>query len=115
MTDKITTKSRPATAGDVEAFFGRSVPHTIRARVLERDGAVVGVAGYYIINGLAVMFSDSKGDISKMTIWRESKAMMDGMKIPAICVSQDGSGPFLERLGWQYVGPSADGEVYKWL
>lgn len=82
--------------------------------MLEIDGKVVGLAGYYLMGGHAVMFSDGKEGIPKMTIWRESVAMMQSMKLPAICFSHDGSGPFLKRLGWTYVGPSPDGEVYKW-
>ena len=107
-------RSRPASRSDIEGFFGRMPGPSIRARVLELDGEVVGVAGYYLVGGIAVMFSDTKADIPKLTIWRESKAMMAGMRIPAVCVASDGSGPFLERLGWRHLGPSPDGEVYQW-
>lgn len=95
-------------------FFGRLPPRTVRARVLEQDGRVVGLAGYYIAGGVAVMFSDMKEAIPAMTIWRESKAMMAEIKIPAICVAESNSGPFLERLGWVCAGPSTDGDVYTW-
>lgn len=108
------SKSRPATRADIYRFFGKIPGQSLRARVLEVDGEIVGVAGYYLMGNVAVMFSDSKGDIPKMTIWRESKAMMDRIKIPAICIAQEGSGRFLKRLGWTYAGPSPDGEVYEW-
>ena len=107
-------KSRPATRADIEGFFGKLPRQSIRARVLEVGGEVVGVAGYYMVNGVAVMFSDKKGDIPKMTIWRESRAMMDKIETPAVCVAEEGAGPFLERLGWQHAGPSSEGEVYTW-
>ena len=107
-------KSRPAVAADIEAFYGKPPPQAVRARVLEKDGRVVGVAGYHIINGVAVMFSDVSGDIAPITIWREAKAMMASMKIPAMCVGESYSGAFLERLGWERAGRSAVGEVYTW-
>lgn len=107
-------ESRMATQGDILQFFEKLPPQTIRARVLERDGEVVGVAGYFVTGGMAVMFSDKRADIPKMTIWREAVAMMKGMKIPAVCVAESGSGPFLERLGWKRAGTSADGDVYTW-
>ena len=82
----------------------------MRARVLERDGEVVGIAGYYLVGGVAFMFSDNRDDIPKLTIWREAKAMMAEMKLPAICTATEQSGPFLERLGWVPVGNG----VYSW-
>ena len=115
MTDKTRLKSRPAAAADVLAFYGRPSPYSIKARVIEnKDCEVIGIAGYYIIGSVAVMFSDNKESVPALTIWRESKALMQGMKIPAICFGSEKSGPFLKRLGWQYVGSSQDGEVYSW-
>lgn len=108
------TKSRPATQADLLTFFGRLPDCSVRARVLEQGGEIVGVAGYFMAGGRAVVFSDLKGDVPNMTIWREAKALMDSLRVPALCIAENGSGPFLERLGWQYVGPSADGEVYEW-
>jgi len=114
LTEKTRLKSRPAVAADLERFYGRPSPYSVRARVLEMDGEVVGVAGYYLIGGAALMFSDSKADLPKMTIWREAKAMMATMKLPAICVATETSGPFLERLGWARIGGYEANEVYSW-
>lgn len=101
-------------AADLLAFYGKPPPHSVRARVLEQDGEVIGVAGYYILNGMAVVFSDSNRPIPKMTIWREALAMMATIKIPAVCVANEGSGPFLERLGWVHVTDDETGGVYSW-
>ena len=114
MTDKTRLKSRPATAADVYAFFGKASPHTVRARVLDIDGEIAAIAGYYISGGVAVVFSDIKLAVPKMTIWREARAMMDGLKLPAVCLADCGSGLFLERLGWSEVGTTKDGDIYKW-
>lgn len=107
-------KSRPATRSDIVKFLGKIPGKSIKARVLEVDGEVAGMAGYYIVNGVAVMFSESNRPLPKMTIWRESKAMMDSIKIPAVCTAEENSGSFLQRLGWEYAGPSPDGDVYTW-
>ena len=96
------------------AFYGRNSGHSVRARVLEQNGDIVGVAGYYVACGLRVVFSDMKPGIPMMTIWRESVAMMKTITPPAICFSDGASGPFLERLGWQHECSTPDGEVYKW-
>lgn len=109
---KITT--RPATAGDVLAFFGKKAPQTIRAHVMERDGEVLGIGGYYLAGGTVVVFSDLKDGVPKLRVWREALAMMDRLKFPAICMATENSGRFLRRLGWQYVGPSDEGDVYQW-
>lgn len=114
MTGKTKPETRPATAADLLAFFGQASPVSVRAQVMTIDGAVVGVAGYYIANGVAVVFSDAKDGIPKMAIWRAAKAFMADFKLPAICVAEENSGPFLERLGWVHVGPSEAGEVYQW-
>jgi hypothetical protein len=62
----------------------------------------------------AVVFSDMVKDIPKAVIWREAIGLMARIKVPAICIAAHGSGNFLKRLGWQYQGPSEDGDVYEW-
>lgn len=107
-------KSRPATQSDLLAYYGKLPPYAVRARVLEDGGAIVGVAGYHVENGYAVVFSDKAGYIPKITIWREALGMMADIKIRALCVAESGSGRFLERLGWVFAGNSSMGEVYQW-
>lgn len=93
---------------DIVALFGES-PVTVRARVIETDGEVAGIAGYYLSGGVAVFFSEIRKPIPKMTIWRESLRFMKDVKMPAVCFSEDGSGAFLKRLGWT----ECDGE-FQW-
>lgn len=112
--DRTRTESRPATAADFRAFFGREAPHALRARALERNGEVLGLAGWYLAAGKAVVFSDMKPGIPKSLIWREARAFMAELRLPAICVASEGAGPFLERLGWVHVSGSDVGEVYAW-
>lgn len=86
----------------------------VRAWVLEREGAVVGIAGYTITGDVPEVFSDSKEQLPSAVIWRESVAMMRRLNFPAICRAEKGSGRFLRRLGWVSLGQDEDGEVYGW-
>ena len=110
MTDKTRLKSRVATRADIHEYYGQLPAKSVRARVLEVDGRIVGVAGYYIEGSCAVVFSDAKEDIPKMTVWREAKAMMQSIRLRGVCTACEGSGPFLERLGWKHMGEG----VYEW-
>lgn len=114
LTGRTRHRSRPARASDMSEMFGKPHPATLRAWSLEADGRVVAMAGYFMSEGKAVVFSDIKEDVPKMTIWREAKRFMERLKVPSVCVATDESGPFLERLGWVFVGHSEDGEVYTW-
>lgn len=104
---------RPATADVLRRFYGVSVPKSLRAWALWQDDEPVGVAGYHITNGKAVVFSDVKDGLPKMTIWRGAKLFMDMLNLPAVCIATDTSGPMLKRLGWHHVGASEVGEVYE--
>jgi len=106
--------TRPATAEDVMGLYGKMPPRSVRAWVMEKDGVVVGIAGYFLSGGRAVMFSDMNAPIPAMAIWRASVALMKSMQVPAICVGTEKSAPFLKRLGWVYVGNSSDGMVFEW-
>lgn len=99
--DKTTT--RPANASDILGFFGKGAPRTIRARALDVGGEVVGIAGYYVSDGVAVVFSDIRKGIPKMTIWREALSLMNSLKLPAVCEGSPESARFLKRLGWSQV------------
>lgn len=103
-------RTRPATAVDMSEWFGFPVPMTVRAHVLEGDDGILGLAGWYRNGAHLVVFSEVKLGLPKMTMWRCAKAFMATVPRGAICVTE-GSGPFLERLGWVRQG---DGE-YAWL
>ena len=102
-------KSRPATQADIKALYG-NVPVTMRARVLDVDGEVAAILGYHLTGGAVVVFSEIRKPIPKMAVWREAKKFMSELKIPAICVAENGSGPLLKRLGWV----TEDEEVFTW-
>ena len=106
-------KPRPASSADIQTYFGQPSPYTIKAQVWEIDGEIVGVAGYYLIGPTAMVFSDMRGDIPKMSVWRASKEFMKNLKFPVLCEGTEESAPFLKRLGWQPV-PDMEG-LFRWL
>ena len=84
--------------------------------MLELDGKLQGIAGYWVVNGTAVVFSDTVPDaeIPRLRIWRESLAFMKQLDMPARCLADETSGRFLARLGWEHLGSSDEGEIYEW-
>lgn len=89
-------------------LYDGALPFSIRATVAELNGEVVGIAGYYMAQGVAFVFSESRAELPKMTIWREAVKYMNGLNVPAICVASVGAERFLERLGWRHLS----GDIY---
>lgn len=113
LTGKITT--RGAVASDFQTMFGEGTPRTVRAQVFERDGEILGMIGHYVERGVATVFSDYLVEVPKMTVWRASVRYMKTIKMPCICTGTDETRPFLERLGWEYVGAVDDGSVFRFV
>lgn len=108
--------TRGATAADFAAF-GREVPYTVRAWVIEKDGRPAAIGGYFVKRGWAHVFSEIREPLPKMTIWREAMKHLTALKMPAVCEADPnvpGSGRFLERLGWEHAGTVDGREVYTW-
>lgn len=101
-TDTITT--RPATRADILAFYGRLPEGSARVWVLDIGGKVAGVAGYRVVGGCLLAFSDVAEGVPKMTVWRKAHEFMAMLKRTTYCEGSEKSGPFLERLGWQHLG-----------
>ncbi len=104
----------------MRALYGDAKLHTMKAKVAVMDGEPVGLAGYYMVGDAAFVFSTMTDAIKDrpMLIWREAKAFMDALKVPARCVADPnipGSGRFLRRLGWTLAGTRDGVEVYEWL
>lgn len=87
---------------------------SVRAWAWDVDGKPAAVAGYYLKNGQAVVFSDMIEGAPKIRIWREAKVFMEGIALPAVCEATRGSERFLERLGWVHMQTTDECEVYRW-
>lgn len=105
-------KTRPASRRDLLDFYGRLPERNSFSQVLERDGEVVGIAGYLVAGGVRFAFSETNDkieEVPKTRIWKEAKKFMKLLP-PCFCESKN-SGEFLTRLGWEQVG---EGNIYKW-
>jgi hypothetical protein len=98
---------RPAKSEDVEAFYGRKSPDTIKAFVGIVDGEVAGFGGIkYARDGL-VFFGDLK-DVARahpLALVKGCKAMLATVPdhVPVFCLPDGdvmGSERFLEFLGF---------------
>lgn len=101
------------------AFYGSPLPVSARAWVAELDGEVIGIAGYYLKGGAALVFSDMTDAMRAypVTIMREAKRVMAEIRVPAVCIASSerkGSARFLRRLGWTFARSTDEGEAYAW-
>lgn len=89
---------------------------TIKARVLELNGKLQGIAGYWEVDGETIVFSDVAADaeITPIRIWREAQEFMKQLDRPARCLAGEGSERFLTRLGWEHLGSCDEGEIFEW-
>lgn len=95
---------------------------TVRAWVAELDGEPIGIAGYYLIAGRAMVFSDMRDEMKRfpvliMKLAIEFMGSIQSTGLPLVCTASTkipNAEKFLQRLGWLHVGPSEAGEVYTW-
>ena len=105
---------RPATRADVEAYWQRPVPGTLRAVVAELDGKPVGIGGVYYEGGVRLAFSEYKDELrnDKRTKARGVKMIMEilnsikGPVYAAVCPDEPTAPSLLARLGFK---PAHDG------
>lgn len=70
---------RPATRADFQAFYGELPSQTVKAWVAVEDDKPVGIGGYYLLGGMAVVFTDQRG-MSKRDMVRGARALMTKLK-----------------------------------
>jgi len=109
---------KPSTAEDVALFFGRTLPRTIQAVSVWRDGQLDAIAGVAIEEGKIEAFSDIRKGISvpKITVYRVAKEIMKMIrtrKTQVFAIADPNiptSERFLESLGFTLL--LQDGKVY---
>lgn len=109
---------RWATADDLRQFYGDNIGPSVRARVAEMSGEIVGVVGWRMVNGIAHVFSEIRPALKAhpRRIVNEARRVM-AMLPHAVCVADPSikNAPrFLIWLGWQHIGCTSFGEVYAW-
>ena len=98
---------RPATRQDFEEFYGELPPMTTRCLAGIEDGKTVGMAGYYIRENAAVVFTDFKEGLSKRNIVRGARAVVDlakKLKVDLIAFEGMGGEKALRHFGFESEG-----------
>ena len=120
MTSRTKPETRWATADDLRRFYaGRQIPVTLRARVAEFNGEIVGMIGWYRRGEQAFVVSEVRGEMRRFPrlILQEARAMLDSLKLPGLCMAdpkEPGARRLLEWLGWRYLMTTDEGEAYIW-
>lgn len=99
---------RPATAADVEEFYGRAPSETLRAMVILLDGHVAGIIGLARTGYSTRLFSEHRPELvphlSHITVWRAVKAAMRFVNECRSAVYVVSSDPrLMQRLGFYEV------------
>lgn len=104
----------PVTKEMMLDFYGQGFQRTIKAIAGVKDGEVLGIAGYYIDMGRAVIFSDLKPGAPKKAIVKGTRATLEMIKragLVGVAYRQDESAAsFLEHFGFVEFAPG----VYEW-
>jgi hypothetical protein len=114
---------RPATAKDVEEFYGKPSKHSFRGLVAVDDGSIVGIGGITTVNSRLVVFTSMREEMKrhKKAVAKGCRLMMDMVKEagrPVYAVA-DPNEPtaekLLAKLGFEPTGLSgSDGETLVW-
>src|SRR3990167_11477671 len=94
---------RPCTRMDFEAFYSKGPPMTLRALAAERDGDIVGIGGYYIVNGMAHAFTDQRGMTRREMVKaaRQLVAFLDTVKTQMIAQCGSDGDTALKHYGYE--------------
>ncbi len=109
-------KIYPATAHDIESFFGYKPKLRTRAIIASIDGDLVAIAGLHYMSQAVVAFSDMKDSMRphKKFILKTAMALVDMIRHErrtVVALAEfESSHALLLRLGFEHVTD----EVYKW-
>ena len=115
--------SRPATIEDIKSFYNiETLPYSIKALVFFLDGELSGIGGVRFQHGHYVVFSDILENVKvpRATILRCAHMIMDMAKQThkeLYAVKHESlvsAKRLLQSLGFNYLKPSEDGDVYLW-
>lgn len=103
-------KVRPATHADFMAFYGRRPSATCRALVaVNAEGKLLAIGGYYLAQGMAVVFTDHRDEMSKRDRVNGARALVDMLKklmMDVIAVSEIEDAVALKHFGFKPCGPA---------
>ena len=115
---------RPATAADLESFYGGPPPVTLQAWVGLVDDAVFGVIGLARMDYGVVFFSDYRPDarrhlrrMATLRLIRSMREVIRQRRVPVLALAdanEPDSDKLLTRLGFEFVEAVEGGGLYKW-
>ena len=103
----MTLDFRPATRQDFIDLYGKPPSMTVKAIVASENDKVVAIGGYYLVNGMAVAFSDLGRPLPKRDVLKAAKAFMTFLKSMKldICAAVGSYGhTALQHFGFEPVG-----------
>lgn len=116
--------SRPATAADVDRYYGARPRQTVKAMILTLDGNPAAIVGLANEGSYWKLFSEYKPEFKRylqsMATLRAIKKvilMIGDCRLPVVAVTQPNepdSPRLLERLGFVFHNESEEGSVYEW-
>ena len=114
---------RSATLEDIEQYYGKPLGNSVRAIVADLDGKILGVAGmaYHKDQMLAFSKMDDEMKAYPFTIMRAARkfakmARKYGKNVLAVAACYEkNSDAFLRRVGFEFIGETSEGRVYKWI
>lgn len=109
---------RAATAEDAKAYWGQSLPVSVRGYVAELDGKVMGIAGLAYGTNQITAFADmaeggQKYPMAIMRITKLVKGLLNETRAPVYCnadVTLPNARKFLEHVGFKH----DEGRRYVW-
>lgn len=105
------------------AWYGDELPRqSMRALVADLDGEIIGIAGLVYHDDQMLAFSSIKDEMRRypVTIMKAAKRFADiinkhGRNVVAVAsCGEKNSDEFLSRVGFEFIGETRDGRLYKW-
>lgn len=113
---------RPAVKDDFDIMYSRMPEHASQSWSVDFNGKLVAMAGVIYTPCNNLVFSDiiNPEEHSNIRIWKQTIKVFEKIKelnkdLLAVCTGDfENSGPFLERLGFEYSGDCEGKETYRW-
>lgn len=109
------------TIEDYVAMYGAKPPYPARIWVSKENDVVTGMFGYYQTKDMLVAFcrvADGVTSAKKIfTTAVRGMRVLTETRLPLFAIADSDmatSQNFLERLGFEHIAQSANGEIYKW-
>ena len=111
---------RRASTNDWIEFYGKPPEWSVKALCAVMGGTIAGMTGLIYRPDMVVAFGDMKPGIGRKTLWLATQwmaGMLDRQTRQVVAIASPKyrtSAGLLRHLGFEHVGPSPDGEVYRW-